>query len=164
MQGFDLQLRSDMAQNQGGDLVNNRRALHDYEILETYEVGIVLTGTEVKSLRNGGGSLQDAYVKTIDDQLWLIGSSIAPYRYGNIHNHEDRRDRKLLMHKYEIVRLKMWSQEKGMTLIPLAIYLKKGKVKVRIARATGKKQFDKRQTIKDREEKRRLEQTLKRFK
>lgn len=153
-----------MAQNQGGDLVTNRRALHDYEILETYEVGIVLTGTEVKSLRNGGGSLQDAYVKAIDDQLWLIGSAIAPYKFGSVFNHEERRDRKLLMHSYEIARLKMWTQEKGMTLIPLAIYLKKGKVKVRIARATGKKQYDKRQTIKAREEKRRLEQTVKRYK
>ncbi|MBT4444460.1 MAG: SsrA-binding protein, partial [Waddliaceae bacterium] len=87
------------------DLVSNRRAYHDYEIVETYEAGIVLQGTEIKSLRDHGGSLQEAYVKVIGNELWLIGANIALYRFGNINNHEERRDRKLLMHSREISRL-----------------------------------------------------------
>ncbi len=145
-----------MAQQHSGELVSNRRAYHDYEILETYEVGISLLGSEVKSLRNSEGSLQEAYVRIIDSEIWLIGSSIAPYRYGSVYNHEERRDRKLLMKKYEIRRLKMWTQEKGLTLVALAFYLKKGKIKVRIARARGKKLGDKREAIKARDVKREL--------
>lgn len=138
------------------ELVTNRKALHDYEILESYEAGIALTGTEVKSLRDHGGDLRDAYVRVFDRELWLIGSYIAPYRFGNIQNHPERRDRKLLMHHHEIRRLREWTREKGQTLIPLAIYLKKGIVKVRIARAKGKKHHDKRRAIKEREEERRM--------
>lgn len=144
------------------DLVSNRRATHDYEVLETFEAGISLKGTEIKSLRDHGGSLQEAYVRVDDNELWLIGCSIAPYRYGNIHNHEEKRDRKLLMHKREIQTLKEASQEKGLTLIPLAFYLKNGCVKAKIAIAKGKKSFDKRASIKEREEKRRIEHHLKR--
>lgn len=145
------------------DLVSNRRATHDYEILDTYEVGIVLQGTEIKSIRNHGATLQDAYVRVSDDELWLIGSSIAPYRFGNIHNHEEKRERKLLAHKREISQLKTASQEKGLTLIPLAFYLKNGRVKVRIAVAKGKKTFDKRADIKSRDEQRRIQQALKNY-
>ena len=121
------------------DLVSNRQALHNYEILETFEAGIVLTGTEVKSLRDHGGALPDAYVKAVGGELWLIGCSIAPWRFGNIHNHEDRRDRKLLMHKREIQEIRKAVQEKGLTVVPLGIYLKQGKIKVKIAIAKGKK-------------------------
>ena len=88
-----------------GDLVSNRRATHDYEILETFEAGIVLQGTEIKSIRDNGASLQEAYVKVIKNEVWLVGGNIAPYRFGNIHNHEEKRDRKLLFHKQEINRL-----------------------------------------------------------
>lgn len=143
------------------DLVSNRRATHDYEILETFEAGIVLQGTEIKSLRDHGGSLQEAYVKVIHHELWLVGSSIAPYRFGNIHNHEDKRDRKLLMHKREIERLRTAVQEKGLTIIPLALYLKNGRIKIRIGIAKGKKTIDKRADIKERDEKRRMQQALK---
>lgn len=143
------------------DLVSNRRATHDYEILETFEAGIVLQGTEIKSIRDHGASLQEAYIKVLQTELWLIGCSIAPYRFGNIHNHEEKRDRKLLMHKREINRLKEASQEKGLTIIPLAFYLKQGKVKVRIAIAKGKKNIDKRAHIKERDEKRRIQHALK---
>ncbi len=143
------------------DLVSNRRATHNYEILETFEAGIALQGTEIKSLRDNGGSLQEAYVKLIRDELWLVGCSIAPYRYGNIHNHEERRERKLLMHKREILRLKTATQEKGLTIVPLAFYLKEGRVKVKIATAKGKKNVDKRADIKERDEKRRMEKALK---
>lgn len=148
--------------NQTSDLVSNRRATHDYEILETFETGIVLQGTEIKSIRNHEASLQEAYIKVLNGEIWLIGCSIAPYRFGNIHNHEEKRDRKLLMHKREIHRLKIATQEKGLTIIPLAMYLKQGRVKLRIATAKGKKNIDKRSDIKERDEKRRVQQALKR--
>jgi len=144
-----------------GDLVSNRRALHDYEILETYEAGIVLMGTEIKSLREHGGSLQEAYVRVIAEEVWLIGAHIAPYRFGNIHNHPERRDRKLLLHKREISKMREWGQEKGCTLVPLALYLKKGRVKIRIGAGKGKKLVDKREAIKTRDEKRHMQQAMK---
>lgn len=144
-----------------GDLVSNRRARHDYEILETFEAGIVLKGTEIKSLRNHGGNLQEAYVRIFESEAWLIGCNIAPYRFGNIHNHEELRDRKLLLHKREIQKLKTATQEKGLTIVPLALYLKKGYAKVTVAIARGKKSFDKRHSIKAREEKKRMEQAKK---
>lgn len=143
------------------DLVSNRRATHNYEILDTFEAGILLLGTEIKSLRDNGGSLQEAYVKVISQELWLIGCSIAPYKFGNIHNHEERRDRKLLMHKREIEKLKEATQEKGLSLIPLAFYLKQGRVKVRLAIAKGKKNIDKRAAIHERDEKRQIAKMLK---
>lgn len=149
-----------MSEN-SSDLVSNRRATHDYEIIETFEAGIVLLGTEIKSIRNHGATLQDAYIKVLNRELWLIGCQIAPYRFGNIHNHEEKRDRKLLMHKREINRLKVATQEKGLTVIPLALYLKNGRVKVRIATAKGKKAYDKRAAIKERDEKRHMQQAIK---
>lgn len=145
------------------DLVSNRRATHDYEILETFEAGIVLLGTEIKSIRHHGATLQDAYVKVLKGEVWLIGCQIAHYKFGNIHNHEEKRDRKLLMHKREINRLKVGTQEKGLTIIPLALYLKEGRVKVRIATAKGKQSHDKRAAIKERDEKRNLQKALKQF-
>lgn len=143
------------------ELVRNRRATHDYEILETFEAGIVLQGTEIKSIRNHGATLQEAYIKVLKSELWLIGCQIAPYRFGNIHNHEEKRDRKLLMHKREITRFKVATQEKGLSIVPLALYLKNGRVKVRLALAKGKKTFDKREAIKERDEKRHMQQALK---
>ncbi|MBS4168885.1 SsrA-binding protein SmpB [Parachlamydia sp. AcF125] len=143
------------------ELVSNRRATFNYEILQTFETGIVLLGTEIKSLRDHGGSLQEAYVKIFDDELWLLGCNIAPYRFGNIHNHDERRQRKLLMHKREILRLKEAVQEKGLTLIPLAFFLKNGRVKVRIATAKGKKNIDKRDSIREKEDTRKMQRALK---
>lgn len=144
------------------DLVSNRKAFHDYEILETFEAGIALLGTEIKSLRNHGGSLQDAYVDVRHGELWLINSSIAPYSFGNINNHPERRERKLLMHQREIEHLRRQTQEKGLTVIPLAIYLnKKGIAKVKIAIAKGKKSYDKRASIKKREDSRAIERASK---
>lgn len=147
-----------------GDLVSNRRATFNYEILETFEAGIVLQGTEIKSLRDHGGTLQDSYVKVTGNEAWLIGCSIAPYKYGNVYNHEEKRERKLLMHKREINSLKVAVQEKGLTIIPLGMYLKNGRIKVRIAIAKGKKTVDKRATIKERDDKRQMEKTLKQHK
>jgi len=146
--------------SKSNDLVSNRRAFHDYEIMETFEAGIVLKGTEIKSLRDSGGSLQEAYVKVFSDEVWLVGCHIAHYRFGNVHNHEERRDRKLLMHKREIEKLSAATHEKGLTLVPLAMYLIRGRVKVKIATARGKKSFDKRATIKERDDKRRMQRAL----
>jgi SsrA-binding protein len=145
------------------DLVSNRKATHDYEILELFEAGIALLGPEIKSLRNNGGTLQDAYVKVIKGELWLVGCNIAPYRFGNIYNPEEKRDRKLLMHKREIERLRVAVQEKGLTVIPLGIYLKEGRAKVKIAIAKGKKTFDKRQAVKERDDKREIDRKMKNY-
>lgn len=152
-----------LSMTESNELVRNRRAYHDYEILETYEAGIVLLGTEIKSLRAHGGNLAEAYVKVIRDEVWLIGASIAPYRFGNIHNHEERRDRKLLMHKREIANLKAQAQQKGLTLIPIALYLKKGRVKITIGYGRGKKKEDKRQAIMEREKKREMDRAIKNY-
>lgn len=143
------------------ELVSNRKATHNYQILETFEAGVILMGTEIKSLRDNGGSLQDAYVKVVGQEMWLINCSIAPYRFGNVFNHEDRRERKLLMHKREISKLKVSVQEKGFALIPLSIYLKNGRAKVKVALAKGKKAMDKRDDIKARDAKRQIARALK---
>ena len=143
------------------DLVSNRKAFHNYEILETFEGGIALQGTEVKSLRNNGGNLQDAYLIVTNTKIILKNASIAPYRFGNVHNHEDRREREVLLHKREILKLKTLTQEKGLTLIPLALYLKKGFIKVKIGVARGKKTYDKRAALKEREHKRAIDRAIK---
>lgn len=150
-----------MSTKASGDLVSNKRATFNYQLLESFEAGIALQGTEIKSLRNHGGSLQEAYVKIINNEIWLVGCNIAPYKYGNVHNHEDTRDRKLLLHKREISKLKVASQEKGLTIIPLSFYLKEGRVKVRIALAKGKNVIDKRETIKERDSKRYIDKVMK---
>ncbi len=145
------------------DLVSNRKASHEYEILETFEAGIMLLGSEIKSLRNHGGALQDAYVDVKRQDLTLMNASIAPYSHGGtgIFNHEERRPRKLLMHKREIEKLRRSVQEKGLAVIPLAIYLnKKGIAKVRIALAKGKKAHDKRASLKEKESDRDIRRAL----
>lgn len=143
-----------------GDLVSNRKARHDYEILDTYEAGIALKGTEVKSLREGGGSLQEAYVKVIKGEVWLIGANIAQYRFGNVHNHEERRDRKLLLHKREIAKMEVAVQQKGLTLIPLNMHFKKGLIKLTVGVAKGKKVTDKRSALKERQQNREIQRAI----
>jgi len=143
------------------ELVSNRRARHDYEILETYEAGIVLLGTEIKSLRNHGGALQDAYVVITKGEAILKHASIAPYKFGSVFNHEEKRDRKLLLHREEILKMKKSVEQKGLTIIPLAMYLKKGWVKVKLGVARGKKHHDKRSSIKEREQKRSIDRIMK---
>jgi|SRR5579872_874285 len=148
--------------NSDSELVSNRRAGHDYEILETFEAGIMLLGTEIKSLRDHGGSLQDSYILVSSNNTVILkNATIAPYRHGNIYNHPEKRERKLLLHKREIAKLKALSQEKGLTLIPLSLYLKNGFVKVKIASARGKKSYDKRQALKEREHKRSIDRSMK---
>lgn len=146
---------------QSSDLVSNRKAFHLYEIMETFEAGVALQGTEIKSLRAHGGSLQESYVKIIRDEVWLVGCHIAPYKYGSLHNHEERRDRKLLLHKREIQRLKTATQEKGLAIVPIGLYLKNGRVKIKIAIGKGKKAFDKREAIKERDDKRQMQRMMK---
>lgn len=143
------------------ELCSNRKAGFQYEILETNETGIALLGTEIKSLRDHGGSLQEAYVSIDNGELWLVNASIAPYRHGSVHNHEERRKRKLLAHKKEIIKLAVAIQEKGLTCIPLSIYLRKGRAKVKIALAKGKKLHDKREAIKEREDTKAIQRALK---
>ena len=145
------------------ELVSNRKAGFQYEILETFEVGIALVGTEIKSLRDHGGSLQEAYVSIDEQELWLVNCSIAPYRFGSVHNHEERRKRKLLAHRREIDKINAQVQEKGLTCIPLSMYLKKGRAKVKIALAKGKKLHDKRDTIREREDNRDIQRAMKKF-
>ncbi len=144
------------------ELVQNRKGHFDFQISETHEAGVVLLGTEIKSLRNNGGSLQEAYVKIIRGELWLIGAHIAPYSHGNVYNHDERRDRKLLMHKYEIKKLETATREKGMTLVPLALYLKNGRIKLKFGIGKGKKMGDKRQTLIEKDKKREMDRAMKR--
>lgn len=143
------------------ELVSNRRAFHDFEIIEKYEAGISLLGTEVKSLRNHGGSLKEAYITIKEGQLYLVNSSIAPYSFGSVYNHPEKRDRKLLMHKKEIAKLKKAQQEKGMAIVPLSLYIKESKVKVQIAVGRGKKSYDKREAIKKREQEKMIRRSMK---
>jgi SsrA-binding protein len=147
--------------NADTELVSNRRALHDYEILDSYEAGIILKGTEIKSLRGHGGSLQDAYVLVSDSgDVILKNASIAPYRFGITFGHAERRDRKLLLHKREIAKLKSLSEEKGLALVPLSMYLKNGFVKVKVAVARGKRSYDKRATLKEKEHKKAIDRAM----
>jgi SsrA-binding protein len=125
----------------------NRKARHEYAIIQTYEAGIVLVGTEVKSLRQGKANLVDSYGKIKNGEVWLIGTHINEYTQGNINNHDPIRDRKLLLNKSEIRKLIGGINEKGLTLIPLRLYFKNGKVKVELALAKGKKVYDKRRDI-----------------
>ncbi|HTK83122.1 MAG TPA: SsrA-binding protein SmpB [Bacteroidota bacterium] len=137
-------------------VVTNRKALHDYFIISTYETGIALKGTEVKSLRQASANLQDGYAVIKNGEVWLLGMQISPFEKGNINNHDPKRDRKLLMHKEEIRRLIGKIQEKGLTLVPLKVYFKKNIVKVQLGLARGKKEYDKREAIKKRETERQL--------
>jgi SsrA-binding protein len=143
------------------DLVSNRKAFHSYEIIDTFEAGIVLLGTEIKSLRSHGGNLQDAYVIFHEGAPYLKNASIAPYKFGNLFNHAERRERKLLLHKREIAKLQSQVAEKGLTVIPLAMYLKHGFVKVKLGLARGKKSYDKRAALKKREHERQIDRSLK---
>jgi SsrA-binding protein len=142
-------------------IADNRRARHDYNLLERVEAGIVLTGSEVKSLRQGHAILQRAYADTRNGELWLVGLHIPPYEQASIEPHEPDRDRKLLLHRRQIDKLSSQTAEKGLTLVPTRLYFKDGKAKVELAVARGKEGRDKRRDIADRESKRRIERELK---
>ncbi|MCI0515846.1 SsrA-binding protein SmpB [candidate division KSB1 bacterium] len=139
----------------------NRKARHDYEILETMEAGMALKGTEVKSLRFGKVNLKDSYATIQNGELFLIGMHISPYEYGNINNHDPERERKLLMHTREIRRLFGKVQIQGMTLVPLKLYFKQGRVKVELGLARGKHQHDRRHDIAKRDADREMKRAIK---
>ena len=149
-----------MAKESGRKLVaQNKKARHDYHLDDFYEAGLVLTGTEVKSLRAGRASLVDAYASIKDGEVWLQNAHIPEYDQGSWTNHEPRRPRKLLLHRGEIVQLIGKTKESGLTLVPLSLYFKDGKAKVEIALARGKKSYDKRQTLAARDAAREIERS-----
>ena len=142
-------------------IAENRRARHDYNLLDRLEAGIVLTGTEVKSLREGRVELGGSFADVRDAEVWLVGVSIAEYGHGNHANHDPDRDRKLLLHRREIASLIGKVKEKGLTLVPTRLYFKDGKVKVELALARGKERLDKRRDLAERDAKRQIERALK---
>ena len=140
-------------------LAENRRARHDYAVLETIECGIVLSGTEVKSVRRGGVSLAGSYAAVLGGELWLVGADISAYAFGNRFNHEPKRNRKLLVHAKEVAELKMKSEAKGLTLIPLKLSLKHGRIKLDLGVCRGKALHDKRASLREKAVRRDLERS-----
>jgi SsrA-binding protein len=143
-------------------VARNRRARHEYDLMERVEAGIVLTGTEVKSLRNGRASLEDAYAEVDGGEVWLKGCDIPEYLQGNRENHRPKRTRKLLLHRREIAKLATKTGEKGITLVPLSIYFKNGMAKIELYLARGRKTFDKREAIKNQDAKRDIDRAIRR--
>jgi SsrA-binding protein len=157
--------RRDVAREQGTNnrvIARNRRARYDYAIEDVYEAGVALTGTEVKSLRAGRASLADAFAQVSDGEVWLHNVHIPEYAMGTWTNHEPRRTRKLLLHRGEIERLIRKTAEPGQTLVPLSLYFKDGKVKVELALARGKRTYDKRQDLAQRDAAREVDRALRR--
>lgn len=145
-----------------GDIVTNSKARRDYHILDTYEAGIVLRGTEVKSLRQGRAQIADAFARVEENQVWLHNAHIDEYSHGNLYNHPPKGKRRLLLHRTEIRKLEAQAAVKGHALVPLAFYWKNGKVKVRLAVGTGKASYDKREDIKKREADREIQRAMSR--
>jgi SsrA-binding protein len=142
-------------------IAENRKARHDFQLLDRFEAGLVLTGTEVKSLRQGGATLQQAYAELRGNELWLVGAHIAEYGQGNLNNHDPDRDRKLLLHKKEIDSMIGKVRERGFTIVPTRMYFKNGRAKVEIALARGKDTHDKRRDISKRDAERQIQRALK---
>ncbi|MCX6095293.1 MAG: SsrA-binding protein SmpB [Candidatus Bipolaricaulota bacterium] len=143
-------------------VATNRKARHDYDVLETVEAGLVLSGTEVKSLRSGQCSLQESFAMLREGEATLRGMHIAPYQQGSIHNVDPDRDRRLLLHRQEIVRLGSKLQEQGLTLVPLRLYFDRGLAKVELGLAKGRKSYDKRRKLREDDERRRTQEALER--
>lgn len=141
-------------------VANNRKARHEYTILDTFEAGMVLTGSEIKSIRAGQVSLQDGYATVKDNELWLENTHVAPYDQASMANHEPRRSRKLLLHRREINRLIGQLREKGLTLVPLRLYLKDNRAKIELGLARGKRQYDKRTTLKEKDAQRHIDRAI----
>lgn len=144
-------------------LAQNRKARHEYTVTDTIEAGLVLTGTEIKSMRERRINLQDGFAQVRNNEAWLMNVHISEYVQGNRFNHDPLRNRKLLLHKKEIRRLGLATRDKGVTLVPLKVYLKHGFAKVLIGVAQGKREFDKRETIKRREQDRQIARVMKRY-
>ena len=143
-------------------VATNRKARHDYFLLDTYEAGLVLQGSEIKSIRAGQISLKEAYVRVDGEQAWLVNAHISPYDPASRENHDPTRDKKLLLHKKEIDKLWNEVRQKGTTIIPLRVYLSRGRAKLEIAVAKGKRHYDKRQSIKERDAQREIDRALSR--
>ncbi len=142
-------------------IAKNSKAFHDYFVEERFEAGVVLSGTEVKSIRQGGVNLKDSWCQVKDGELWLYGAHISPYEKGNIFNKDPRRTRKLLMHRREILRLQMAAARDGLTLVPLSLYFKGSRVKVEVGLCKGKKLYDKRASAAERDAKRAIDRAMK---
>ena len=142
-------------------IASNKKARHDYEILEKFEAGIVLQGSEVKSLREGNGNVKESYIKFFKNELWVVGMHIAEYSHSGYGGHTPVHDRKLLLHKRELINLKKKVDVKGVTMVPLSMYFKNGKVKVEFGLARGKKNWDKRQSIMKKDLERQTQRTFK---
>lgn len=145
------------------EILRNKKARFEYEILDTYEAGVVLKGTEVKSIRQKKVNIQESYAYIKDGEVYIIGMNISLYEMGNYFNHEPLRERKLLLHKYEIRKLVGKLKERGYTLVPLRMYIKNGKVKLELGLAKGKDTHDKRRTIQDRDMKRDLQRDIRKY-
>ena len=150
-----------MPKEQGRKLVaSNRKARHDYAIEDVYEAGVVLTGTEVKALRAGRASLVDGFAEIADGEAWLMNVHIPEYSQGTWNNHAPRRKRKLLLHRLEIYKLEAATREKGKTLVPLSLYFKDGRAKIELAVARGKKEYDKRHALRERQDRREADRAM----
>lgn len=147
---------------QSGTIVSNRRARRNYDVMDTVEAGLVLTGTEIKAIREGRVNLSDAYGKPENGELWLVNAHIAQYSAGSRNNHDPTRPRKLLLHKDEIARLSRQVSERGLTLVPMRLYIRRHRAKVELGIARGRKLYDKRRAIIEREREREAQQALKR--
>ncbi|MDQ0254616.1 SsrA-binding protein [Evansella vedderi] len=146
---------------EGKLIAQNKKARHDYTIEETYEAGMVLTGTEIKSLRGGRGNLKDSFARVSNGEVWLHNMHISPYEQGNRYNHDPVRTRKLLMHRKEIDKLIGLTREKGYTLVPLKVYIKGGFAKILLGLGKGKKKYDKREDLKKKDAKREIQRAFK---
>lgn len=156
--------KTDKKKGSSGTLVKNKKAYHNYELVEKVEAGIVLLGTEVKSLREGGGDLDGSYARIRGDECWLVGCKIAPYDKASMNNHDPVRDRKLLLHRRQIVKIKAKLDQRGFTLVPLRVYFNnRGLAKVEISLARGKKQYDKRAKLQADQQKRDVQRDLKKY-
>ena len=144
-------------------LAQNRKARHDYEIIDTYEAGMVLKGTEIKSIRRGKMNIQDGFISIYGGQAWLKNVHISPYDHGNLFNHDPLRERKLLLHRKQINDLQQAIKERGMTLVPLKVYLVRGRAKILIGLARGKNLYDKRHALKEKQANRDIERALKNY-
>jgi SsrA-binding protein len=154
-----------MAKKQASDNIvcRNRKALHRYQVIERIECGIALTGTEIKSVRNRGASIEESYAAVIGDELWLLGAHIAAYRFGHVRAHEPTRRRKLLAHRYQIQKLRQRVEQKGLTIVPLDVHFnERGIAKVTLGIVQGKKLADKRQSLKARDDQREMQRATRR--
>jgi SsrA-binding protein len=141
-------------------VASNRKAKYDYEILDTFEAGLVLTGSEIKSIRAGKVNLREGFIQEKEDELWLLNTHIASYEQAGVYGHDPLRPRKLLLHRREISRIFARVKEKGLTIVPTILYLSRGRAKVEIALARGRKQYDKRENLRERESQRQIERSL----